>query len=186
MRDAGHDPSGSVCNERTVAPLGRLDRQLAFLLATDRLKQILRNNRLLDGSRNENSAEHSWHLTLMALTLAEHAPLRTDAARVAELLIVHDIVEIEAGDHWVTDDNASEVAAKEAAAADSLFGLLPPGQRDRFLGLWDEYEARTMPVALVARGLAGRHHLPTGWGLGGSGLVPGPVSRLAHRGGGQE
>src|SRR3546814_157317 len=129
MMDAGHDPIGSGCNERTVAPLDRLDRQLAFLLATDRLKQILRNNRLLDGSRNENSAEHSWHLTLMALTLAEHAPLRTDAARVAELLIVHDIVEIEAGDHWVTDDNASEVAAKEAAAAESLFGLLPPDQR---------------------------------------------------------
>src|SRR3546814_15021251 len=105
----------------------------------------------------------------MALTLAEHAPLRTDAARVAELLIVHDIVEIEAGDHWVTDDNASEVAAKEAAAAESLFGLLPPDQRDRFRGLWDEYEARTTPEALFARALDSLHPLLLVWGPGGSG-----------------
>src|SRR3546814_18185644 len=112
----------------------------------------------------------------MALTLAEHAPLRTDAARVAELLIVHDIVEIEAGDHWVTDDNASEVAAKEAAAADSLFGLLPPDQRDRFRGLWAEYEARTTPEALFARALYSPHPLPTWWGPGGPGARPVPAT----------
>src|SRR3546814_1478512 len=109
------------------------------------------------------------------------SPLRPDAARVAELLIVHDIVEIEAGDHWVTDDNASEVAAKEAAAAESLFGLLPPDQRDRFRGLWDEYEARTTPEALFARALDSLHPLLLVWGPGGSGYVHVPVSAAFMR-----
>ncbi len=154
----------------------RLDRHLAFLLTADRLKQVVRNNRLHDGSRNENSAEHSWHLTLMALTLAEHAPPGTDTGRVIEMLIVHDVVEIEAGDHWVLDGNAEAVAAKEAAAAERLFGLLPSDQRDRFHALWTEYEARETEEARFARALDSLHPMLLVWGPGGSDEVHAPVT----------
>lgn len=154
----------------------RLDRHLAFLLTADRLKQVVRNNRLHDGSRNENSAEHSWHLTLMALTLAEHAPPGTDTGRVIEMLIVHDVVEIEAGDHWVLDGNAAAVAAKEAAAAERLFGLLPADQRDRFHALWTEYEARATEEARFARALDSLHPMLLVWGPGGSDEVHAPVT----------
>lgn len=159
-----------------TAATDRLDKHLAFLLTADRLKQVVRHNRLLDGSRQENVAEHSWHLTLMALTLAEHAPPGTDTARVVEMLIVHDVVEIEAGDHWVLDGNAEAVAAKEAVAADRLFGMLPTDQRDRFLGLWQEYEARATAEARFARALDSLHPLLLVWGPGGSGYVHAPVS----------
>jgi len=154
----------------------RLDRHLAFLLTADRLKQVVRRNRLHDGSRNENSAEHSWHLTLMALTLAEHAPAGTDTARVIEMLIVHDVVEIEAGDHWVLDGNAEAVAAKEAVAAERLFGLLPADQRDRFHALWTEYEARQTEEARFARALDSLHPMLLVWGPGGSDEVHAPVT----------
>lgn len=157
-------------------PTARLDRHLDFLLTADRLKQVMRNNRLLDGSRQENVAEHSWHLTLMALTLAEHAPPGTDTGHVVEMLIVHDIVEIEAGDHWVLDANAAEVAAKEEVAAGRLFGMLPPEQRDHFLALWHEYEARETAEARFARALDSLHPLLLVWGPGGADVVHAPVT----------
>lgn len=155
---------------------GRTNGQLAFLLAADRLKQVLRQNRLLDGSRRENSAEHSWHLTLMALTLAEHAPEGTDMARVIEMLIVHDLVEIEAGDHWVLDENSAAVAAKEAVAAERLFALLPAEQNALFLGLWTEYEDRRTPEARFARALDSLHPMILVWGPGGSGQAHTPLT----------
>lgn len=158
-----------------------LERHLAFLLTADRLKQVERNNRLLDGSRQENVAEHSWHLTLMALTLAEHAPAGTDTGHVVEMLIVHDIVEIEAGDHWVIDANAAEVAAKEEVAAGRLFGMLPAKQRDHFLALWHEYEARETAEARFARALDSLHPLLLVWGPGGSDIVHAPVTATFMR-----
>lgn len=156
--------------------LGRIGRQLDFLLAADRLKQVTRNNRLLDGSRNENSAEHSWHLALMALTLAEHAKPGTDVARVVEMLIVHDLVEIEAGDHWILGDEDPEIARREAQAAERLYAMLPDDQRARFHDLWREFEARRTEEARFARALDSLHPLTLVWGPGGSGYVHRPLT----------
>jgi putative hydrolase of HD superfamily len=147
----------------------RLTQQLSFLLAADGLKGIERNNRLLDGSRQENSAEHSWHLTLMAMTLAEHAPPGTDMAHVLQLLVTHDLVEIHAGDHWVVEENAAAVAAAEAAAAERLFALLPVDQCDRLAALWGEFEARETPEARFARALDALHPMLLIWSAEGQG-----------------
>jgi putative hydrolases of HD superfamily len=107
-----------------------LDDQLAFVLEADRLKTVLRQSTLTDRSRRENSAEHSWHLALMALVLAEYAPPGLDLQRVLAMLVLHDLVEIDAGDLFTyapAGDHARQERA-ERAAADRLFGLLPPGQ----------------------------------------------------------
>lgn len=153
------------------SPRGRMDRHLSFLLTADRLKHVLRNNRVHDGSRLENSAEHSWHLALMALTLAEHAPAGTDIGRVVEMLVLHDVVEIEAGDHWMPEHDPADVAAREADAAERLFGLLPEELRDRFHALWVEYEAQATEEARFARALDSLHPMLMVWGPGGSDQV---------------
>lgn len=158
----------------------RLDRQLAFLLAADALKGVERHNLLLDASRRENAAEHSWHLTLMATTLAEHAPAGTSIAHVVELLVAHDLVEIHAGDHW-DGDGLKDVAAKEAAAAERLFGLLPSDQGRRFLGLWQEFEARRSPEARFAKALDALHPMLLVWGPGGSGTTHVPLTATVMR-----
>lgn len=130
----------------------RLNAQLRFLLEADKLKRVLRRNLLVDGSRRENSAEHSWHLALSARTFAEYAPEGTDIDRVTEMLVVHDIVEIDAGDTFVFDQvNAETQAERERAAADRLFPLLPEDQAARARELWEEFEARTTPEARFAR-----------------------------------
>jgi putative hydrolase of HD superfamily len=149
--------------------MSRLAQQLAFLLATDGLKSIERNNRLANGSRQENSAEHSWHVTLMAMTLAEHAPPGTDMAHVLELLVTHDLVEVYAGDHWVVEENAAAVAAAELAAAERLFALLPEDQRDRLAALWHEYEARETAEARFARAMDALHPMLLLWSPGAQG-----------------
>ncbi|WP_304452431.1 HD family hydrolase [Nocardiopsis sp. YSL2] len=130
----------------------RLNAQLRFLLEADKLKRVLRRNLLVDGSRRENSAEHSWHLALSARTFAEYAPEGTDIDRVTEMLVVHDIVEIDAGDTFVFDQvNAETQAARERAAADRLFPLLPEDQAARAHELWEEFEAGSTPEARFAR-----------------------------------
>ena len=132
-----------------------LERRIEFLLEADRLKTVARQSRITDGSRHENSAEHSWHLALMALVLAGHAPPGTDLARVLAMLLVHDLVEIDAGDLFVYADGAAlarqEVA--ERAAADRIFALLPDPQAAEIRGLWDEFEERRTPEARFARAL---------------------------------
>lgn len=137
-----------------MSPDQRLVQQLRFIHEIDRLKTVLRRTLLTDGSRRENSAEHSWHLALMAVTLAEHAAQPVDTDHVVRLLLVHDLVEIDAGDTFVYDAAARESqAAREAEAARRLFGLLPPAQRDELHALWDEFEARTTPEARFAAAL---------------------------------
>lgn len=132
----------------------RLQSQLAFHMEIDKLKRVIRRNTLLDGSRRENDAEHSWHLAMMAMTLAEHAPPGTDMSRVVAMLLVHDIVEVDAGDTFIYDPVAVEgQAALERAAADRIFGLLPEDQGARLRGLWDEFEERRTPEARFARAL---------------------------------
>ncbi|WP_046470919.1 HD domain-containing protein [Allosalinactinospora lopnorensis] len=129
----------------------RLTEQLRFILETDKLKRILRRNMLMDGSRRENDAEHSWQLALTARVFAEYAPPGTDIDHVVEMLLLHDIVEIDAGDTFVYDVHASESQAeRERAAADRLYALLPADQAERTRALWEEFEARETPEARFA------------------------------------
>lgn len=132
----------------------RLTRQLDFVRELDRLKRVERRTSLIDRSRLENSAEHSWHLTTMALALGEYAEAGTDLARVIELLIVHDVVEIDAGDTFAFDaaGNASK-ADRETAAAARLFGLLPDDAAARLRAAWEEFEANATPEARFANAL---------------------------------
>lgn len=130
----------------------RLQSQLAFIMEADRLKQVLRRNYLIDGARRENTAEHSWHLTLAVWMLAEHANEPIDVMHVIKMLLVHDIVEIDAGDTFAYDTAAhSDKDDREQRAADRIFGLLPADQRDELRALWDEFEALATPEARFAR-----------------------------------
>jgi len=134
----------------------RLVQQIAFLVQADRLKTVLRRTPLTDNSRLENSAEHSWHLALAAIALREHAPADTDLARVLELVVVHDLVEIDAGDTFAYDQNPAAHATKadrERTAAERLFGLLPPDQCAIFRALWDEFEAQATAASRFANAL---------------------------------
>jgi putative hydrolase of HD superfamily len=137
-----------------VTSVDRLADQVAFVLEVDRLKSVLRRGYLADGSRRENTAEHSWTLALMALLLAEHAAEPVDVARVVRMVVVHDIVEVDAGDTYVYDeDGQADKAAREQRAADRLFGLLPPDQAAEMRAVWDEFEAGASPDARFARSL---------------------------------
>ena len=138
-----------------MTTVDQLDQQLSFVLTADRLKTVLRQSPLTDRSRRENSAEHSWHVALMAQVLAGYAPAGADPARVITMLLIHDLVEVDAGDLFVYADEAAQArqAAAEAAAADRLFGLLPPAQSATLRALWDEFEARVTPDARFARAL---------------------------------
>ena len=131
-----------------------LERQFAFILELDRLKGVLRRNSLLDRSRRENSAEHSWHVALMALVLSEFAAEPVDKSRVIELLLVHDLVEIDAGDTFAYDvQGATTQAQREQTAADRIFGLLPDDQAQRLRARWDEFDASETPEARFALAL---------------------------------
>jgi 5'-deoxynucleotidase YfbR-like HD superfamily hydrolase len=132
-----------------------LDDQIRFVLEADRLKTVLRQSPLTDRSRRENSAEHSWHLALMSLALAGHAPAGTDLSRVTAMLLVHDLVEIDAGDLFVYADAGAQARqeAAERAAADRIFSLLPEPQATALRALWEEFEERRTPEAKFARAL---------------------------------
>lgn len=128
--------------------------RLRFLMEADLLKNVLRGTTLCDGSRRENSGEHSWHIMLWAFILEEHshAPIQLD--RVLHMLLLHDLVEIDAGDNPIHGDfDAAAVEAQEQAAADRLFGLLPPLQAAPLRAIWEEFEAAASPEALYAKAL---------------------------------
>ena len=130
------------------------DKQLAFLREIDRLKGIVRQSPLIDESRRENSAEHSWHVAVYALILAEHADSDVDISRVIKMMLIHDIVEIDAGDtpiHMLSGQ--SDQAAREREAADRLFGLLPADQGAELRRLWDEFEEAETKDAQFAKSL---------------------------------
>ncbi|MFD1344086.1 HD domain-containing protein [Litorisediminicola beolgyonensis] len=132
----------------------RLDRQMAFLSEADRLKGVLRASRIGDGTRRENSAEHSWHLALYALILSEHAETEVDRDRVIRMLLIHDLVEIDAGDAPIFAGAPDPgLAEKEEAAAKRIFGLLPPDQAEEALALWLEFEAAESADARFAKSL---------------------------------
>lgn len=136
----------------------RLDQQFAFLNEADRLKSVLRATTLVDGSRVENSGEHSWHLALYALVLADQAAPGVDISRVIRMLLIHDLVEIDVGDVPIHSANgaahgSAETQAAEAKAADRIFGLLPKDLRDDLRVLWEEFEAADTPDARFAKSL---------------------------------
>ena len=139
-----------------LAASERLRQQLAFVVEADKLKTILRQNRVASdpGARRENDAEHSFHLALMAMILAEHSDVPVDLPRVMKMVLIHDLVEIDAGDTFVYDA-AAQVGQheREALAADRIFGLLPADQAAEMRALWDEFEAKETPEARFAGSL---------------------------------
>lgn len=133
----------------------RLTQQIAFIREVDKLKTIQRQTLLTDASRQENDAEHSWHLAMMALVLAEYADDRTiDLLHVLRMVLVHDVVEIDAGDTYCYDEAGyMDKTRRETAAAERIFNLLPPDQAITLRALWDEFEASVTPEAKFANAL---------------------------------
>lgn len=132
----------------------RLAQQIQFILEIDKLKQVLRQTLLTDASRRENSAEHSWHLAVMAMLLIEYAPFPVDVLGVMKMVLIHDLVEIDAGDTFCYDIEANQLkAAREIQAADRIFGLLPLAQGAEMRSLWEEFEAQQTPEAQFANAL---------------------------------
>lgn len=132
----------------------RLRRQIEFIVEIDKLKAVVRRSYLAGVDRRENSAEHSWHLAMMALVLSEYVDEDVDVLRVIKMVLIHDIVEIDAGDSFVYDgEQMTGKEEREQAAADRLFGLLPADQAQQFRALWEEFEARETPDARFAAAL---------------------------------
>lgn len=154
-----NDPSAIRVPDVTDDALDRLSQRVEFVQEAEKLKRILRRNLLLDGSRRENSAEHSWSLGILAMVFAEYAPPGTDLAKVAWMVLIHDIVEVDAGDTFVYDDPSvlATQAEREEAAADRLFALLPADQAAEVRKLWDEFEDRQSDEARFARALDRLH-----------------------------
>ena len=129
-----------------------LDQQIAFLVESDRLNTVLRRNYTVAADRRENSAEHSWHVALTAMLLAQYSNHPVNIDRVVRLLLVHDLVEIDAGDTFIYDSVANvSKESRERQAAMRLFGLLPQSQASQLHELWDEFETRATPEAKFAR-----------------------------------
>jgi putative hydrolases of HD superfamily len=134
--------------------MDRLKRQLDFLIEIDKLKTVFRRNYLADGSRTENDAEHSWYFAIAALVLAETAAEPIDILKVLKIALIHDVVEVDAGDTFIYDDAArADQAAREEQASQRLFGLLPEDQAQTFLALWREFEEGKTPEARYARSI---------------------------------
>ncbi|HCG6064326.1 TPA: HD domain-containing protein [Vibrio parahaemolyticus] len=135
--------------------MDRLEKQLALLIELDKLKSVLRRTRVKSAEgRLENSGEHSWHVALMAVLMEEHANAPVDICRVMKMLLIHDVVEIDAGDTFVYDTAASkDQAEKEIKAAERLFGMLPTDQGQELLALWQEFEAAQSDDAKYAKAL---------------------------------
>ncbi|EMN7265470.1 TPA: HD domain-containing protein [Vibrio parahaemolyticus] len=135
--------------------MDRLEKQLALLIELDKLKSVLRRTRVKSAEgRLENSGEHSWHVALMAVLMEEHANAPVDIYRVMKMLLIHDVVEIDAGDTFVYDTAVTkEQAEKEIKAAERLFGMLPTDQGQELLALWQEFEAAQSDDAKYAKAL---------------------------------
>ncbi|MFD8597563.1 HD family hydrolase [Kitasatospora sp. NPDC059646] len=164
--------------DRTPFPDGldeRLHAQFTFLVEIDRLKTILRQSPLAAAERRENDAEHSWHLAMMVTVLAEYADEPIDVGHTVQLVLLHDLVEIYAGDTPLYDPAAGvDQAERETAAADELFGLLPEDQSRRLRELWDEFEERRTPEARFAKAMDRLQPLLLNWmARGGTWRTPG-------------
>ncbi|MCF2493037.1 HD domain-containing protein [Dyadobacter chenhuakuii] len=129
-------------------------KQIEFIKEVDKLKYILRKTKLFNSDRNENDAEHSWHLSLMAIILAGHANSDIDLLRVVKMLLIHDIVEIDAGDTFIYDAQKNHTNTdEERLAANRIFGLLPEGQATELIAIWEEFEEGQTHEAKFARAM---------------------------------
>lgn len=129
----------------------RLEKQIRFIVEADKVKNIFRQTYLADGERKENDAEHSWHLAMMAVLLQEHMKEKADLAKVMTMVLIHDLVEIDAGDTYAYDEKGAQTKReREVKAADRIFGLLPEDQGTYFRELWEEFEAYETPEAKFA------------------------------------
>jgi putative hydrolase of HD superfamily len=127
-------------------------KQIDFIKEIDKVKYIQRKTKLFNSNRNENDAEHSWHLAMMAIVLAEHANEPIDVLKVVKMVLIHDIVEIDAGDTFIYDTHKNHVNTdQERLAANRIFGLLPQEQSKEFIAVWEEFEAGLTPEAKFAR-----------------------------------
>lgn len=135
-----------------MSPRERLTKQINFILEVDKLKEIYRQSRITDGSREENDAEHSWHLAVMAFLLQEYGnDTNMDILKVMKMVLIHDLVEIDAGDTFIYDTVGYQSKPdREQKAASRIFGLLPEDQAGEFQTLWQEFEARETSEAKFA------------------------------------
>ena len=146
----------------------RFSQQIAFILELDKLKNIYRQTLVLHEDRQENDAEHSFHLAVMASILAEHAREEVDVLHVMKMVLMHDVVEIDAGDTYCYDEKGNQdKAQREQKAADRIFALLPEEQASEYRGLWEEFEARETPEAKFANALDRIHPMLLNYTKGG-------------------
>jgi putative hydrolase of HD superfamily len=157
MLDSGKEDAAPNHVDRKLIPgqSSRLKQQIEFILEVDKLKHVLRQTILLNRSRRENSAEHSWHVALLVFLLAEHSSESDiDLFHVMKMLVIHDLVEIDAGDTYCYDDKGrQDQHQREEIAADRIFGLLPADQAAEFRALWDEFEKRETAESRFANAL---------------------------------
>lgn len=141
-----------VLEEKNLTPeKERLEKQIRFIVEADKVKNIFRQTYLADGERKENDAEHSWHLAMMAVLLQEHMKEKADLVKVMTMVLIHDLVEIDAGDTYAYDEKGAQTKReREVKAADRIFGLLPEDQGTYFRELWEEFEAYETPEAKFA------------------------------------
>lgn len=134
-----------------MADPDRLEKQMRFIVEIDRLKNVVRQSALVDRSRQENDSEHSWHIAVMAFLLADYANSDIDILKVLKMTLIHDLVEIDAGDTFAYDEvNARTQNDRETKAAKRVFGLLPGDQREELYSLWNEFESKSTPEARFA------------------------------------
>lgn len=150
----------------------RLKKQFEFILEIDKEKRIMRQTYLSNGVDKENDAEHAWHMAIMTLLLAEYSNEKIDISRTIALLLVHDLVEVDAGDTYAYDEVAKQTQQeREQKAADRIFGLLPDDQRDFIRGLWDEFEEAKTPESKFAHVMDNVQPLMLNASVGGKGWV---------------
>ena len=132
-----------------------LEKQIAFIKEIDKVKYILRQSKLFNSDRYENDAEHSWHLAVMAIVLAEHSDKPIDLLKVLKMVLIHDIVEIDAGDTFIysATRNDKETEKEELAAAKRIFGLLPEKQAEELIAIWKEFEEGETDEAKFAKSM---------------------------------
>jgi putative hydrolases of HD superfamily len=131
-----------------------LEQQIAFIKEIDKVKYIQRKTKLFNSNRNENDAEHSWHLALMAIVLSQHSNSKVDILKVIKMLLIHDIVEIDAGDTFLYDTvNNHNNTDNERKAAERIFGLLPTDQKDEMIKVWEEFETGQTAEAKFAKAM---------------------------------
>lgn len=132
--------------------MDRLLKQIDFIKEIDKIKYVQRRTKLFNSNRPENDAEHSWHLAMMVLVLAEHSNETLDIVKTLKMVLIHDIVEIDAGDTFIYDAvKTHSNTEEERLAAERIFGLLPPGQAEEFIAIWEEFEAGKTKEARFAR-----------------------------------